>query len=397
MDAEKEPIITNPQESFICACHKSMREACQGEKFFKEYEGKSYCVLHYPDKDKIEDFAIAYKRKLKDKDFDFSGVWFPGDALFGDFQFSEDANFWRATFNGDALFKRATFSGRAHFWEATFKKNANFGRTTFIGDASFFLATFNGEAKFGEAIFKSYAAFASRDNKRVFGDLSRLDFQLARIERPKHISFHTLNLQPHWFIKVDCRQFEFIDVEWNFNLKEQLKSSRAANISAPHRLLAITNRQLADNAESNHRYQEASRFRYNAFESLRTERFQGFVPWRLDFWYWLASGYGERVGQAFLVFIALIALFSFGYTRVGFKQDIDGNNRQPEISQPRDGAGKPLEWKDALVYSANVSILQKPDPKPLTFAAHSLVWAETILGPAQAALLALAIRRRFMR
>src|SRR5262245_12033395 len=36
-------------------------------------------------------------------------------------------------------------------------------------------------------------------------------------------------------------------------------------------------------------------------------------------------------------------------------------------------------------------------PRPLTPAAKALVWMETVHGPAQAALLALAVRRRFMR
>jgi hypothetical protein len=41
--------------------------------------------------------------------------------------------------------------------------------------------------------------------------------------------------------------------------------------------------------------------------------------------------------------------------------------------------------------------LQKPEPRPATGAAQAVVMLETILGPVQAALLALAIRRKFMR
>ena len=41
--------------------------------------------------------------------------------------------------------------------------------------------------------------------------------------------------------------------------------------------------------------------------------------------------------------------------------------------------------------------LQKPEPRPATGVAQALVMVETILGPVQAALLALAIRRKFMR
>jgi uncharacterized protein (DUF433 family) len=39
---------------------------------------------------------------------------------------------------------------------------------------------------------------------------------------------------------------------------------------------------------------------------------------------------------------------------------------------------------------------QKPEPRPATPAAQTVVLLETILGPVQAALLALAIRRKFM-
>ena len=62
-----------------------------------------------------------------------------------------------------------------------------------------------------------------------------------------------------------------------------------------------------------------------------------------------------------------------------------------------DRIGQPLDLPRALTYSLEVMSLQKPDPKPLTGGAHALVLLETILGPVQAALLALAIRRKFMR
>src|SRR5215510_7387901 len=56
-----------------------------------------------------------------------------------------------------------------------------------------------------------------------------------------------------------------------------------------------------------------------------------------------------------------------------------------------------LGWRESALYSFNVSILQKPEPKPKGLWGNALVSLETVLGPAQAALLALALRRRFMR
>ena len=56
-----------------------------------------------------------------------------------------------------------------------------------------------------------------------------------------------------------------------------------------------------------------------------------------------------------------------------------------------------MTFSEALVYSAGVMALQRPEPRPATTPAQTIVLLETILGPVQAALLALAIRRKFMR
>jgi hypothetical protein len=91
-------------------------------------------------------------------------------------------------------------------------------------------------------------------------------------------------------------------------------------------------------------------------------------------------------------------LFAFSYTKVGFehKTDKPGNNQQ-SIAAQEDVVGKPLPIKKIFTYSLGVMSLQKPDPKPVTIAAQTIVIFETILCPIQAALPALAIRRRFMR
>lgn len=402
-----QPETTSPETEteFVCDYNKSFFPACQGEPFFREHEGKRYCVLHYPDADKMEAFRVAFKQKLEAKDFNFEGVWFPEEVSFrlikfdnlADFTgaiFSADANFDRATFNESANFSFTRFDGNASFYGTTFSSNVSFSHAIFGANANFEVQLFDSDTSFYQTTFKNYVKFSGQGDESFFGEYCRLNFQFTYIEKPDHVSFHTNDLKPHWFINCDCRKFEFVDCEWNHDLKQELEGATKANVSAPHRLLAITFRQLADNAEANHRYHEASDFRYNAFEARRIENYQGFAFWRLDWWYWLASGYGERVGRAFVVFIALFALFAFGYGQVGFEQ---GNKvAQTSTSQP-DTVGKPLGWKEAFVYSFNVSILQKPEPKPLTLAAKVLVSLETVLGPAQAALLALAVRRRFMR
>lgn len=271
--------------------------------------------------------------------------------------------------------KACDCEANASFEGAIFSANADFGSATFSAGTNFSNSPFSAHARFSNSIFKSYVSFAS---VRYLDKQSHLlDFQSTRIEKPERVSFHTLDLEPGWFINADCRKFEFVNCGWNHNLELDGAGLR-------HRLLAITFRQLADNAEANHRYHEASNFRYNAFEARRIEKFRGFVPWQLDWWYWLASGYGERVGRAFIVFIALFALFAFGYGESGFDQSDKGTTTsvtQGAAIQP-DIVGKPLGWKKAFAYSFNVNILQTPEPNPLTLAAKILVSLETVLGPA---------------
>lgn len=97
------------------------------------------------------------------------------------------------------------------------------------------------------------------------------------------------------------------------------------------------------------------------------------------------------------------AIFVLLYMQVGFVQqstqaaNVGASATTVATTTTEDKTGKPLEFSRALTYSLGVMSLQKPEPKPLTGTAQTLVLLETILGPLQAALLALAIRRKFMR
>jgi len=336
-------------------------------------------------------------------DADFRSANFRAYANFGFVSFSAAAIFDSAKFSGSAEFKAASFSGSAEFNSASFSADANFRSASFSADAFFSYASFSGYTSFNQAVFKDYLYFAAKPEERTLGDQTDLEFQFAHVEKPDRVSFHTLELKPHWFVNVDSRKFEFTAVEFNYDLKDELERLKKAGVSAPHRLLSIACRQLADNAETNHRYHEASRLRYSSFDARRIERFYGFSFWRLDWWYWLASGYGENVLRAFIVFVVLIGLCTMGYKNADFDPTIKTAITKPmpaaTSSSPdtQDTQPRRLGWREAALYSFNVSILQKPEPKPKGLWGNLLVSLETVLGPAQAALLALAVRRRFMR
>ena len=408
------------------------RFACAGKPFYKEHEGKRYCVLHYPSKDKSADFQFAVKRKLETKDFDFSGVWFPDAVSFRDVQFDAPTNFTDATFNAWADFCSATFSAEAKFLGATFSalvsfigatfgakvnfsgahfSNATFFHATFGEGAFFYSAEFHAEADFRFATFREEAAFsaatfsaeadfreasfggparfrevrlvdhirfAGEENLNSFTSGSSLELQFTKIEKPERVSFHSLTLHPHWFINVDARKFDFTNVNWNWlSVEVEVHSMNDREIPSPYRLLCIACRHLAVNAEENHRYEEASKFRYMAMEARRVESWRGFAPWRLGWWYWLASGYGERVWQAFFVLLGILLLSALLYNHVGFARwEPKVASEADLVVAKRDDTGAPLKFSRALTYSAGVMILQKPEPRPATTAAQTVVLLE---------------------
>jgi len=142
----------------------------------------------------------------------------------------------------------------------------------------------------------------------------------------------------------------------------------------------------------------ASKFRRMAMDAERLEHWRGFDFRKLGTWYWLVSGYGESVFRALLVLLILWIVAAILYTGVGFARwEPKVATEADAVLAKRDEVGAPLPFKRALTYSLGVMTLQKPEPKPATGTAQAIVLFETILGPVQAALLALAIRRKFMR
>ncbi|MBD0370340.1 MAG: pentapeptide repeat-containing protein [Pyrinomonadaceae bacterium] len=352
-------------------------------------------MLHLPSKDKIRDFNEAIKKKLEKPDFNFRGVWFPDERSFKGFHFKQKVDFSYAEFSVGADF------------DSTFDEDADFTYAIFNGEAYFRYATFKAALILRSATFNSHLRFGVEDEekedadaKRGFGEQASLDLQYARIERPDQVAFNNLTLRPYWFVNVDSRKFDFTHVDWDWRgINEEVESLKAKRVLSPHRMLSITYRHLAVNAEENHRYPEASEFRYRAMNAQRLEKSGVFGFLRLSWWYWLASGYGERTNRAALTLIGVWMLFALLYSWVGFARWEPKISSESEVQTVnRDVTGAPLRpFSRALGYSAGVMLLQKPEPRPVTIAAQSFVILETILGPLQAALLALAIRRKFMR
>ena len=490
----------------VCECPEEMRSACCCE-FYKECGGKRYCVLHYPGKDKGEDFQLALSEKIKNNDFDFCGVWFPNaisleyvfdkpiyftgaefteNADFSEARFAESASFFDAKFHGEvnfrqtrfnlttfehahfdemAIFDDSEFKGPAHFKGVKFGKAVAFHRAKFSAPATFDEGQFDSHVKFTEAVFNEAvsfqgAQFARKENAPLYyktqsvdelRDIRWISFAAARFkdsvvfagntfpdlgltfaeaifEKPERAMFSSVTLYPYSFFRVDVRRLNFFDVHWPIVSKRSWRESPltlawerealvvTTGLNVKHQpmggwlpYLGITCRQLAANAEDNNRYEEAAGFRYLAMHIKHKGRdtaapfFPPVIQLRnLTWWYWLLSGYGERVGRAFAWLVVIWVFFAFIYWSANAtwwqqKQDRTAvaTSIAPETSTPSSGIR--LTLPEAFIYSVSVTALQKPEPLPANKRAKALVLVETIIGPLQAALLALAIRRKFMR
>jgi hypothetical protein len=436
------------EPAFVCDCEEQMRSACAGEPFYKELQGQRYCVLHFPSEEKSADFRKAFQRKIENRDFNFRGAWFPDEVSLARVDFSEPTDFTSATFNSpvhfrgamfrsEASFHGATFNAHADFSYVSFRSRAEFGSATFIAivnfsysafeaAAEFPLVTFGAEAYFRSVVFRSRADFTAasfrlegdfsetsfrskaRFTQAIFGNYMNfsgneyggfLDLQYARVENPEHISFRTVALRSVWFINVDVRKFNFINVDWIGDVSQDASVLRERRVSAPHALLATTYRNLAINAEESNRPEEASRFRYMALESRRKATWHGFAFWKLGWWYWITSGYGERPGRALMLLVYTCFIFGLFYTQVGFARWKPSPANSDDAAKVEfDRVGAHLRLGQALTYSLSVMSFQKPDdPRPATSSGQMLIVLQTILSTLlvgrTAAAIALAARR----
>jgi hypothetical protein len=374
-------------------------------------------------------------------DFEFST--FVGTASFHKADFQSEVKFKSATFSSFAIFVDSTFMAKANFNEAKFTNIAAFENAKFKELADFSAVRFeeNSELKFNRTIFyktvdfrfarfKGFVYFEGKNDERLLvGDDVLLDFKGAMIDDAEKISFHTVRLRPNWFVNVDSRKCSFTNISWenhkasNKELTEELESLKKRKHKEPDnfRLLTIAFRNLATNAEEFNRLEDASNFRESAFECEKLERKhkqkdwlsnvsktldKKFICWNffsetktiitelwksikhapfdlVHFLYRLLSFYGESWFRATWILFAVwfgFALFYFYFGEFG-----------------TDEKHKPLEFLYSLGYSLQVMTLQKPEPKPYGSLTVLLYGMETILAPLQAALLALAIRRKFMR
>lgn len=372
---------------------------------------------------------VFLKNKLNEFDEDKLSFY---DAKFFDLtdfsriKFPTSTDFRNAVFNNQVLFIGSTFK-EVYFDKAEFTSKSFFSFSQFEEKVLFSEVSFSKETDFSNCSFISSVKFLSETNKLLFLPKSTLSFEHSYAEKPNQISFHTVNLRPSDFINVDSRQFIFTNIDWENAdgspkaIKNEIKILKKRKILNPYKLLTITCRQLAENAEENNRLEEASNFRKMVFEIEWLEKKEKFWNWinripkeseklkrrvggstqkedeavqpantfgivkRFDFLhpvYRFTSYYGESWRRAFVILFVILAISTFLYTTsyCVFKDGKQG-----------------FDIWEAISYSLRVMALQRPEPFPENSFAKMVVALQSIFAPLQLALLALAIRRKFMR
>jgi len=315
---------------------------------------------------------------------------------------------------------------------------AEFGEDSKV---SFFQSCFQDEVSFEKTILRGYLNLEGVASRDLFGDNASLSLRKARVEAPEKLSFHSARLKPRWFVEVDSRKFVFTNVRWEsakgkrIRAKDELSSLENRNnaISYPnlakYRLLSIACRQLADNSETNNRFEEASEFRRVAMDTEWLEKRASLRNWigsafkrtgKLnsrfragDFLihglYRFTSRYGESWAQASGILLLLLFVgFPLIYTQTNFQicpkekpvamSLAVCESKDEEVQKNCECTRGGLGFGEAMVHSLTTATLQNVDyRKPTTKKGEIVVILEKIFAPLQAALLALALRRKFMR
>lgn len=402
------------------------------------------------------------------KDVIFSGAQFTGKADFNETRVNDgNAYFDNVTFGGPfTKFRKAWFSGSVYFDKKTnFANYLSFNNTVFGSHAFFDDAAFRAGAfiDFRLAHFMNLARFI----KCQIEDGAECYFGEAVFEKPERVYFASIyNLQIRWFMNTDTREFTYEDVKFPFfeekdpmhreldNAQKLLEEidrldSEVNNIKRdvrdiplPYKPLITVLRRMADNAETNGKYDYASIDRKMAFETEKLERAALRKKWSSDlgntfrtevacnplltglkrsfgelgksaksfpvgvpqFLYRSLSDYGESWWRAlvmlFLIWLVFAVLYLSPLTSF-YRWDTkisDPDEYKKAVNENKiDREGRELKPDEAFTYSFAVMALQKPEPKPLGVFTGSLVLIETVFAPLQLALLALALRRKFMR
>jgi uncharacterized protein YjbI with pentapeptide repeats len=376
------------------------------------------CLLHsqVTDKDRGGAFTALLAEKKKREDFNFAGVFFPGEVNFINFNFTKEAVFYNAKFTRYVNFSFCNFSGNANFSFAKFSGNANFFLAKFFRDIFFNAAKFSESAIYNDVTFSRNANFRNNtfssnayfervrleskarvymvrinpeaDPRKHFGYSPLIgDFTGIEIAPNATLLFQECNLSRANFLETDLTQIEFDRVTWASRRRRTAVYDeliwRGKKKFSPESVERLY-RQLKSNYEEKKDYKRVGDFHYGEMEMHRLGS-----PWRRRIplsWYnlyWALNGYGERPLRALVWFGVFLLAFTGALSWLGLNVSNSGN---------------PASFSEAFRFVIDKATLQRPDwARPVTEPGHWLAAISVFIIPGQLALFFLALRNRLGR
>ncbi len=409
----KQGIALENKECYICDdVNPHLRQfhrknVCGDYPVVNEFGGRCYCLWHYPDKDKAETFLKELEKRQKNKHQEYYGVVFPTSIMFQD-ELPNELDFRKAKFYSLLAFVNAKIH-KILFTEAEFTEESElyFENSYCVDKIILDDAAFDGKLFLNGTEHQNFFAKAvdpNIKNGKVDALNKGLSLKDTRFSNPNQINFRSARLRPHYFVDVDSSKLIFHDCDWKDENGKQLSIEQEIKCCS-HKSLAQSCNHLAINYEESRQFEESSYFRYTAMEAKRLS-YQGIWKYTNLFWlYKWTSGYGENWTLAALVLLGVLVFFgylyasplsAFDYGKEGKPASAD-TVAQNLCEKVRLIGNPQMNVCEGILHSLSVATFQRPEPKAADTLTKLFVVLEVIFAPLQAALLALAIRRKFMR
>ena len=298
-----------------------------------------------------------------------------------------------------------TFSG------ARFDGPVNFEGAQFFGFMNFGGAVFNGDVNFRWAKIHGHVWFRGDPPDHCFS--GACDFYRLEILPDGKLSFEHVNLGKASFPYVDLERPVFLDVSWHkpsggiirrgASLWDEFRPRGAMDADDDRGVIAESYRQLVLTYERRRDYETAESFHIGEMEAKRKAHGSSGLRGRskrvfnIYSAYRLLSNYGTGIWQAFTVLLVLAA-FSALSLFAGFRA---ANSSEviryvPAFRLPPTSVFGDF-WR-AMLFTLSTATLQRDRPyEPVGDWSHFLGSVAILAIAGQAALVLLAIRRRFRR
>ncbi|HZM87946.1 MAG TPA: pentapeptide repeat-containing protein [Blastocatellia bacterium] len=372
-----------------------------------------------------ENDKSEFKSTVFKNEANFYKAHFNTKTNFEDATFEEEAAFAASDFEEDANFKKAAFNTKAVFLKFSFKKAVDFTWATFGADVLVSGVSFKEFVNFNGVTLAQRTSFEANDEGSFESGCS---FRWLKIPANALVTFENLNLEQASFVDSDLTRILFRDVKWYqppFNWTRWHRRRVAlwdeyrdkSDERRGYEKIAENYHQLVLNYESRRDYNTAEDFHIGEMETQRKKKGAGLKPgWRRRVKerinpygiYWLFSNYGSSYWQAFIVLLAMLLTFSLIFLYSGFqpsKESAGSPAMMIEYNLVPDAQHHPVgfgQWIDdyarAILFSLSIITFQRERfYEPVGDWSRFWLFLSVLLLTTQAAMVLLAIRRRFKR